>query len=613
VLGRGAKDLTREALDERFVRQLVTTTYDGIAVQPLYTAADRPGGPELIGYPGFAPFVRARSLLGGARSGWDVRQPVEIGPGVPTASSPALDQLERGASSLLLRSAEPIGPGGLDLGRLDVTLEGVYLELITVALDTGLDPRGRGGAARALLDLWARRQVDPGEARGVLGLDPIGAYASEGHGDPAADTRALHELIVLCADRHPHVCSLVVDATRYHEAGASDVEELGCAVATGVAYLRLLTEAGLGIAQALGQLEFRLAATADQFLTIAKLRAARRLWARVAEELGASSAGGQRQHAVTSSAMLTRYDPWVNLLRNTVACFAAGVGGADALTVEPHDVLLDPAGASELGDRMARNTQIVLAEESHLARVIDPAGGSWYVESLTDAVAQGAWRWFQDIEGAGGMVAALEHRLVQDRIEATWERRLTRLSRRQDTITGVSDFPNPDDRTTDETVRAAASNGGLPRRRYAEAFEALRSRTDAHERRYGTRPVVALVQLGSPGDVTARVTFAKSFFETAGLRVVPLDVPDPIASLPALVEETGAQLACLCSSDTVYAEQGAAVLEVLGQSTLARRYVAGQPRAIIGELESAGADEFIYVGCDVLDVLGRALTTLGIE
>ena len=619
VLAKGATDLTPEELDRRFERVLVTPTYDGIPVQPLYTAADAPEAAAAIGFPGLAPFVRGASLLGSAASGWEIRQPLDVRPDGTVGSPTALEHLERGASSLLLQAApvlpDPVAAAPVAADHLDAALDGVYLELVTIALDPSLDPAGTGGPAAALLDLWRRRGVRPDQAQGVLGLDPIGAYASTGQqGGLGPEVETAGRLAATCAGAYPGVRSVVVDATRYHDAGASDVEELGCAIATGVAYLRLLTEAGLSLEAAFGQLEFRFAATADQFLTIAKLRAARRLWARVAETLGAAGAGAQRQHAVTSRAMLTRYDPWVNLLRNTIACFGAAAGGADAVTVRPHDLLVEAAGASDLGHRMARNTQNVLAEESHLARVVDPAGGSWYVEWLTDAVAQQAWRWFGDIEGAGGMIPALDHRLVQDRIEATWERRLDNLAHRTDTITGVSDFPNPADRVPPTAVEpGSASPGALPRRRYADPFEALRSRTDAYAARHGDKPPVLLLRVGSAAEFTARATYAGSFFETGGFGVVVRDLPDDADDLSGLVADSGARLACVCSSDAVYAERGAAVLGLLKNADLDCRFVAGRPKGLDDDLRAAGADQFIYVGCNVLDVLRDALSVAGVE
>lgn len=603
--------LTPEELTRRFDRQLVTTTYDGIAIQPLYTGEDEPADAQDPGVPGFWPYVRGATVEAGIRTGWDVRQPVELDrlARAGAGADLALGHLEHGATSVLIRpTADPAASGpAVDTDLLDAALDGVFLDLITVALDPSL---GRAGA-EALLSLWARHQVDADSARGVLGLDPLGQAAASGQPVDADFVAAATTIAATCVRDWPGARSWVVDAVPYHEAGASDVEELACATATGVAYLRLLVDAGLDVHQAFGQLEFRLVATADQFSTLAKLRAARRLWARVAEASGAAAAGGQRQHALTSRAMLTRYDPWVNLLRNTTAAFAAGTGGAEAVTVEAHDLLLDPSTGSDLGRRMARNTQLLLLEESHLARVIDPGGGSFYIESLTDAMARQAWTWFQEIEAAGGMANALESGLIRARIDATWAKRSGRLARRQDTLVGINDFPNIDDQappapTGPATLPPAA---GLPRHRYSEAFEALRASTDEHQRATGTRPAVVLVCLGRPADYTARVTFARGFFETAGLRTATIEANGSLDfdAFRQLISESGARLACVCSSDRVYAEQGAAALEDMAASELSRTYAATRPGGVGDALTAAGADALVYAGCDLLEILTDAL------
>lgn len=622
VLAGKDTDLDRATLDERFVRRLVTETYDGIAVQPLYTAADAPDAAAAIGTPGSAPFVRGASLLGGVEGGWDVRQPVELSL-ADGSSGLALDQLERGATSLLLRAGVPGaartagGPASpVDTDLLDAVLDGVHLDLAPVALDPDLGAAG----AHALIGLWERRGLDGASVRGSLGLDPVGDAASAGTAVDAEALQVATDLTRRVAEHFPLARTLVVDATRYHEAGASDADELACATATGVTLLRVLTGAGLDLATAFGQLEFRLAATADQFSTLAKFRAARRLWARVAAVLDTPDLGVQHQHAVTSRAMLTRYDPWVNLLRNAVACFAAGAGGAEAVTVEPHDLLVGESGPTELGRRMARNTQLLLLEETHLGRILDPGGGSWYVEWLTDALARRAWEGLQQIEAAGGMAAALASRLVQDRIEATWAERESAVAHRVDTIVGVSDFPTIDDQVPPPPPRAEVPVGGLPRRRLAEPVEALRARVDAHLRATGTRPAVLLVQLGTAAEYTARATYAKAFFETGGLRTVTHEVaagtePGTGAlgdALRAAASGEGVQLACLCSSDARYAEDGASAAGAVAGAGLARSYVAGRPGGLGEGLLAAGADELVYAGCDVLDVLRRALDTIGV-
>lgn len=607
VLAKG-KDLSPADLAERFERDLVTRLYDGIDVAPLYTAADIDLSSDEQ-HPGFFPFLRNGSLLGGSRGGWDVRQPVAVDPeNLGAAALEALDQLERGASSLFLRAP----PQGADVGRidsaeLDTVLRDVYLDLITVSLDASL-----GSAAPvAFFELCESRDIPPEGVRAVLGLDPIGEYASSG-GDRDLASRSTEacDMAQRCAAQFPATRAVVVDATRYHHAGCSDSEELAFAVATGTAYLRLLTEAGLSLEAALGQIEFRFAATADQFLTVAKLRAARLVWARVAEASGHATSGVQRQHVVTSQAMLSRYDPWVNLLRGTIACFSAGVGGADAVTVETYDALLEPGVSSELGRRMARNTQIILLEESHAAKIVDPAGGSWYVESLTRSVAREAWSLFQAMEEAGGMVAALDGGLVAEQIERTWDRRLVNLAHRTDTITGVSDFPNPADEAP--PLPAAVRTKGLPQRRYAAPFEEVRQRVDAHARVTGKRPTVILVNLGKASDYTARTTYAKSFFETAGLGTAALEVR-PEGDLESFETGNGVRVACICSSDRCYVEEGAGAVRHLKAAGFDRIYVAGRKSDELAELVAAGVDEFIGVGCDVLDALRRLLTVFEVS
>ncbi len=613
LAGRDA-DLTPEDLAARFERTLVTHTYDGIAIQPLYTADDVAatvvdGG----GLPGSAPFVRGSTPAAGAQYGWDVRQRVDVDDEPKRAAETILAELERGSSSVLLGLR---GSTTIDVDLLDDAFDGVFLELVPVVLDAG-DRQAEAG--EALIELWDRRANPHHEVSGNLGLDPVGLHASQGGPRSALDEslRRSATLAQRCADGYPKVRAVVVDATPFHEAGGSDTEELGCAIASGLTYVRALTDGGLDVAQAFGQLEFRFAATTDQFLTIAKLRAARRLWNRVGEVLGVpEEARAQHQNAVTSTAMATRYDPWVNLLRTTVACFGAGVGGADSVTVVPYDELLSDDDPSELGRRMARNTQAILIDESHLARVIDPGGGSWYIESLTDTVAATAWTWFQEIEAAGGLADALVSGVVADRIAGTWAKRSANLARRIDPLTGVSEFPNIADdvppvppsqiaqaRKSAGDARASAGAEqieALPRVRYAQGFEDLRSRVDDHVREGGDEPVVFLVNLGTAAEYTARTTFAKNFFEAGGLRT------DSGGSVDDFVA-SGASLVCVCSSDPRYAEDAQSTVAALRDAGAVRIYLAGKPKAQLDALTSAGVDEFISVGCDLVEVLTHAL------
>ncbi|MFE6499299.1 methylmalonyl-CoA mutase small subunit [Kitasatospora sp. NPDC057738] len=569
---------------------LTTRLQDGLSAHPLYTAEDTAAAP---GYPGFPPFVRGSRPQGSAVAGWDVRQR-HADPDRRRTNDAVLADLEHGVSSLWLE----LGGAGLPVDALPEALTGVYLDLAAVALDAGPEFTD---AAEQLFRLYEEREVSPGAAAGNLGADPLGLQARTGQSARTGTLLAeATTLAARCAAGYPGLRALTVDALPYHEAGASPAQELGCSLATGVAYLRALTAAGLSVDDALGQLEFRYAADGDQFLGIAKFRAARRLWARVAEVSGAgAAASAQRQHAVTSLVMMTARDPWVNMLRTTIACLAAGVGGADSVTVLPFDSALGLPDA--FARRIARNTQAILLEESHLARVIDPAGGSWYVEQLTDELARAAWAWFQEIERAGGLHAALESGLIGERIAATWAERSVRLAKRREPITGVSEFPHLDEQPLVREPAPAAPGGGLPRVRRAEAYEALRDRSDARVAVDGARPALFLASIGNASAHTARTTFAANLFQAGGIATASAESVDPAAFAEAF-RASGATVACLCSSDALYAEHASPVAEALKAAGARRVLLAGR----LGELPS-GVDEFIFAGGDAIAVLTSLL------
>jgi methylmalonyl-CoA mutase len=574
----------REDLPDPVEDALRVPVATGVSVAPLYTAEDAGDLPAGVGVPGLAPFVRgsrAGAAGGDVPGGWDIRQR-HAHPDVAVTGEAVAADLENGVTSLWLE----LGEGAVPLDALGDVLAEVYLDLAPVAVSGGLP------AAEALLAFVdGRTDLAPG---GSLGLDPLGVHAASGE---EQDLTGLADV----ARRAPAGWrTVVVDATVFSDAGASAVEELGCSLAAGVAYLRALTDGGpgggLSVDEAFAQLEFRYAASADQFTTIAGLRAARRLWDRVGEVSGASpDVRGQRQHAVTSSVMTTKRDPWVNMLRTTVACFAAGVGGADVVTVQPFDAALGLPDA--FSRRIARNTQSLLVEEGHLARVLDPAGGSWYVESLTDALAEAAWDWFTEIERAGGLAAALGSGLVRDRIAAAWDARAERLAHRTDAITGVSEYPNLAEKLPERQPAASLHpTGGLPRVRAAQAFEELRDRAEAADR----RPEVYLATIGPIARHTARATFAGNLFQAGG-------VATPSGDGAAGLADARTTVACICGTDRDYAESAAALAAELRAAGATQVWLAGKPSLAI-----EGVDGYVYAGCDALDVLQRVHEQLGV-
>ncbi|MEU1476939.1 methylmalonyl-CoA mutase subunit beta [Streptomyces sp. NPDC005760] len=573
VLRKSGKEVSGVAAEDA----LSTALEDGLRTRPLYTAHDTAPDP---GFPGLAPFVRGARAEGNTTGGWDVRQRHAV-----ADNSAVLTDLENGVSSLWLVAGE----GGIPVASLGQVLEGVYLDLAPVVLDAGSQVVP---AAQELLRLYDERGIDGQAARGNLGADPLGHEARTGE---ELDFAPVVPLALRCTEGFPGLRALTVDALPYHEAGGSAAQELGASIATGVAYLRELTGAGLSVEQACAQLEFRYAATADQFLTIAKLRAARRLWARVAEVCGAPGAGAQAQHAVVSPVMMTRRDPWVNMLRATIATLAAGVGGAEAVTVLPFDHALGLPDA--FARRIARNTSTILVEESHLARVIDPAGGSWYVERLTDELAEAAWRFFRTIERDGGQAAVLRSGRLRTDLATTWAQRSKKLATRREPITGVSEFPHLGEKPVERAPAPEPRTGGLPRVRRDEAYEELRARSDAHLAATGSRPRVFLAALGPAAAHTARTTFAANLFQAGGI--------EPVTE--GTFEESGATEACLCSSDAVYEERADEVVQALKSAGARHVFLAGRPG------QYSGVDSYVFAGCDAVAVLTATLDRMGVS
>ena len=552
------------------VEALTSTTYEGLRIRPLYTAASADPG-----RPGQPPYVRGATADGATATGWDVRTRHDE-PDPARVRAAALADLATGATSLWLGC----GPLGLPVAALADVLDDVQLALAPIVLDAGA---GTVAAARVLLDAAERQGVAAAELRGSLGADPVGLRARTG---AAVDAGLLAELAGLAAGR-PQLCLATVDGTVYHDAGGSDADELAALTSVGVGYLRTLTDAGLPLEQALAAIEFRLAVTADQFASIAKLRAARRLWGRVAELCGAPPRmRGQRQHAVTSAAMMTRRDPWVNLLRTTVACFAAAVGGAEAITVLPFDAAV--GRSDEFARRIARNTSAILHDESSLGRVVDAAGGSYYVESRTADLAERAWAGFTALERDGGALAALDSGRLEELLAGARAARAADIAHRRAPITGVSEFALPDEAPLDRPPLSDTPTGPLPRIRWAAPFEELRDRVEATR----PRPAVFLATLGPLAVHSARLGFAGTLFNAGGFAV--------LTGPPEQFAASGARVACLCSSDRTYAEQGAAALEVLRAAGAAHVWLAGRGGV-------PGVDGELFTGCDALAVLRRTL------
>lgn len=592
---RRSGELGPQATPAEAEARLRTALPDGIEVRALYLDA---GGAPDPGLPGQAPYLRGARAAPTAESGWDLRQ-LHDDPDVAATRAAIRDDLDHGVRSLWLR----VGDGAIPLNALEDALADVVLEAAPVVLEA-VD--GGEEAARAFLTQAAARGVSRQDLPGTLGLDPIGQEAR--HGRPQ-DLAAAAALAAEVAAQHPRLRSLVADGLPYAEAGATDGQELGCAIATGIAYLRALADRGVSPGQAAAQIEFRLAAGPDQFLTIAKFRAARRLWARVTEVTGeVGGAVPPRLHAVTSPAMLTRRDPWVNMLRATIATFAAGAGGAGIVTVLPFDHALGHSDA--FARRIARNTATLLQEEAELGRVVDPGGGAWYLERLSDQVARAAWAWMQEIERAGGQREALRGGLIAERLERARDARYDRIRHLRDPITGVSAFPELDERPVTRTPRTTVPQGGLPSLRYAEPFEALRDRADAVLAATGKRPAAFLAALGPAAGHRPRVQFARSLLATGGIESEVGGGGDGVVGVVREYQGRRLPVAVVCGADADYAGRAAPLARALKEAGAVCVALVGRPGAREGVWRRAGVDRFLWPGGDVIADLEALLRVL---
>src|SRR5436190_867104 len=589
-----------------FEKRLVSRTADGLGVQPLYARSDRVEAASATGRTAFFP------------GGWDIRQR-HAEPDPKAANAAILEDLEGGATSLLLQIMAP-GQAGLSYtaGPLGTALKGVLLEGCAVALDARENTMD---AAGSLIEIWREREINDNLRRGAFNYDPLGVLARTGTlYYPARRSCEIAAKFANDCRSMTNVTALLADGRPYHEAGAGEAQELAAMLATLVAYLRACEAAGLRPRYAFTKIGLALAADAHLFLTIAKLRAARKLVARVAEACGATHAA-DRMHlwAATSERMMARRDPWVNMLRTTIACAGGALGGADAVTVLPFTWALGKPDA--FARRIARNTHLVLQEESSLGRVFDPAHGAWFIEKITDELVQKSWTLFQDIEAKGGIGAALESGFMQGEIAKTAEARERSIATGHQELTGISAFP----RLADDGVKVAPHppakpvvKGGtsvapLAMRRLAEPFEQLRDAADAHLASTGKRPQVFLACLGDSAAYSSRATWTRNFLAAGGIEAIASASLHNSADAGKAFAASGASVACICSTDAVYAELAVATAGVLKAAGARQVLLAGRPKPQEAALEAAGVDAFISAGGNALTTLARIYDALGIR
>ena len=582
-----------------YERKLVWRTGEGFNVRPYYRAENLEGIKFLGSQAGEFPYVRGTR----ANNHWHVHQTVEVN--CPKeANAEALKLLNSGVDSLGLEIVKE----GFTAADLDELLR----EICVPAISMVFSGKGMGDIAELVIaklekegtiaDADVAFVIDPL----VKGLSTKGDFCSPNGEKCFARIAAL----IKKTAAYKHIRIVTVSADIFSNAGSTIVEELAFALSAGNEYIARLTDAGLTVDEAARKLRFSFSVTSNYFMEIAKFRAARMLWANIVKAYGPEKncAGKMMIHATTSKWNQTVYDPYVNMLRGTTEAMSAAIGGVYSMEVTPFDRAFETP--TEFAKRIARNVELLLKHESHFDQVVDPAGGSYYVENLTQSIAAEAWKLFLEIEEKGGYAAAYKAGVIKERIEASAAAKDKNIATRRQSLLGANQFPNftevaPKEITEAAVERKKAEGNVLVPYRGAMAFEEMRLHVD----RSGKEPKAFMLTCGNLAMARARAQFSCNFFACAGIRVIDNTFFKSIEEGVKAALESKAQIVVVCASDDDYAEVAPKIKEMIGDKAIL--VVAGAP-ACAPELEAQGIKNFINVKSNVLETLKFYLKEMGI-
>jgi len=673
-----------------FEKRLITKTYENIDLQPMYRQEDIEGLPHLDSLPGFAPYLRGATPLGYVASSWDVAQ--ELPYATPAAFNAALRaDMARGQNAVNLvldrptlagidadqAEADDVGKGGLSISSvadLAQALDGVDLENTPLFIQASTSALTFTALLAALVQKQGKSLA---KVRGAIGMDPLGQLARDGRLPRDLDGiyDVMAQLAAWAKANAPHLQTMTVQGSPYHNGGASTTQELAFALATAVDYVRAMQARGSSIDDIAPRIRFSLSIGSNFFMEIARLRAARLLWAKIVQAFGGNEASQKMSlHARTSAWNQTVYDPHVNLLRATTEAFSGAVGGCDSLHISPFDELLRVP--DEFSRRVARNTHTVLREESHITRTVDPAGGSWYVENLTDSVGRKTWAIFQEVEKQGGMAKALEAGWPQSQIADTAAKRAANIAKRKDIFVGTNMYPNlketriepaPVDAWAVQTERtealkgfratanaagkqaaldALAQSGGVDAamqaalagatlgeiaqaaranakagpainpvhaHRGAQAFEALRQAAETYVARTGQRPEVFLATMGPLTQHKGRADFSTAFLGVGGFETIyPSGFSTPDEAADAALA-SGAKAVVICSTDATYPDIVPPLVQKLKKAAPDLIVLlAGYPADHVEAFKAAGVDDFIHLAANCQALLSTLQKKMGV-
>ncbi len=595
--------ITADLKGADFDRKLVWRTNDGFSVQPFYRLDDVEKLDYLNTLPGEFPFVRGTKTN---NNDWYVRQNiVVVGANYAAANKKANEVLYKGVTSLGFVFDSPCGANGFSVADLEVLLKDICLE----AIEVNLVPVCCGKSyAEALAAYVEKCSCDNAKVNASVTMDPLGKYLLRGalKGGLTEHIARVKKAIELTASVKK-LRVIGVNAKNFGNSGASVSQELGFALAQGAEYFDLLTAAGVEASTVAKNMKFNFSVSANYFMEIAKFRAGRMLWAQIVKaQTGKECAcAAMNAHAETGTYNKSVYDPYVNMLRTQTEAMSAALGGVESITVAPFDSIYEKP--TEVAERVARNQQLLLKEESHFDKIVDPSAGSYYIEELTASIAEEAWKLFLTIQEKGGFVVAAKEGFIQSEVKAMAAKRDMNIATRRENILGTNQFPNFSEKVNaglpdsvfapqDLTVEDAEIETLKPYRG-AMAFENLRRATD----KAAKRPLAFMLTIGNLNMRKARAQFAMNFFAVAGYEVKEGKGYETVAEGVADAKAAGAAIIVICSSDDEYATFAPEAFEAKGNAIFV---VAGSP-ACTEELQAKGISNFIHVKSNLLEDLSR--------
>ncbi|MDA3890406.1 MAG: methylmalonyl-CoA mutase family protein [Salinivirgaceae bacterium] len=591
-------------------RKLIWRTNEGINVRPYYRAEDLEKIDYLNVNPNEFPFIRGVNIK---KNQWFIRQDIEV-IDYATANNKALELLTKGVDSLGFIIGRDKGCSKEDLTTLlkDIPVADIEINIIA------------GHGAMDIAKLLNEIEIDQ-SITGSFAFDPLMCVAKTGkfkNDNPIADAATVINLL----KDFPNFKAITIWGDLFENAGSSIVQELGYSLSVANEYMAGLTEAGITAEDAAKAIKFNYATGSNYFMEIAKVRAARLLWAKIVEQYTQdNNAALANIHAVTSDWNKTIYDPYANMLRTQTEAMSSILGGVNSMTVKGFNAVYEKP--TDFSNRIARNQQILLKEESHFDKVVDPGAGSYYIESLTDSIAEQAWKLFLEVEDKGGFVAAFKEGSIQASIKDLANKRDLDIANRKENFLGVNQFPN-----FTESIEAELDAELFERKccedycdcknedcdcdaeplipyRGAMAIEAMRYKTDVFAKN-NKRPLAFMLTIGNLTMRKARAQFACNFFAVAGCSVQDNNGFETIAEGIKAAKEAKADIVVLCSSDDEYSTYAPEVMAQVGDAITV---VAGFPKAIMDDLKAKGIEHFVHVKSNLIETLTGFQKELGIE